>query len=379
MVVKTLLTGIVVVGVSFFSPQMSYSLTESELAAAAIDMNEAISRLPLRTVAFLKLTNHDKISLDAARFQDKLEIELLKGGNCDVVDRSSLARINAEMKLSNEGSLNPDSIKQLGKLYGVGGFIYAETFNDYSAGKMKNQVLIVKLINTETGELLFGEPYRLDGTEFETSYDIALKQITDKFQDRVEELRQRNIKRIAVWNVRNEEDSSVYAGKLTCAMTKTGIQVVDRENLNQLVKEQKFASSEMVDPKKAVELGQLYGIDGFLYGNLDHYPGAIKGDYRNYTSDLTVKLIDTEKGILVWGEDSTVTCLAYDVGRAEERKKARQQWAGVFGNSTLIFAGATLVPALYPEYFSGVSSRRTWAWSTASATVACFITWLVLK
>ncbi len=204
-------------------------------------------------------------------------------------------------------------------------------------------------------------------------------QVKDSFLGSVDELRQRNIKRIAVWNIRNDESSTVYAEKLTCALTETGMQIVDRENLNQLMTEQKFASSEMVDPRKAVELGQLYGIDGFLYGDLDHYPGTIKGDYRNYSSDLTVKLIDTEKGILVWGDSSTGTCLAYDVGRAEERRKERRQWAGVFGNGTLIFAGATLVPALYPEYFSGNSSRRTWAWSTASASVACFITWLILK
>jgi curli biogenesis system outer membrane secretion channel CsgG len=346
---------------------------------AATDLKPAIDRLSVKTVAFWKLLNHDKIPLDPIRFADKLEIELLKNGNCAVVDRSNLQRITVEMKLATQGTLSSESIKQIGKLYGVGGFIYADTFNDFSAGKMKNQVLIVKLVNTETGELLFAKAYRLDGTDFETSYDIALKVIRDKFQDSIADLKARSIRRIAVWDVHNEENSQVYAEKLTCAMTETGMQVVDRENLEQLVKEQKFTSSELVDPKTAIALGQLYGIDGFLYGNLAHSEGAVKGVDRYYSSDLALKMIDTEKGILVWGEDSRGTCLAYDVGRAEERKKVRRQWAVITGDGALIFAGATLVPLVYPEYFSTDSSRRTWMWSTASASVACFITWLTLK
>ncbi len=162
-------------GAFICSPLFALSLAENELAeTAAVDLKPAIDRLSLKTVAFWKLINNDAIPLDPVRFGDKLEIGLLKNGNCDVVDRNVLQRIYVEMKLSALGSLNTETIKQIGKLYCVGGFIYAETFNDYSAGKMKNQVLIVKLINTETGELMFCRIYRLDDTAFETSYDIAL-------------------------------------------------------------------------------------------------------------------------------------------------------------------------------------------------------------
>ena len=153
---KISLVGIFVVGMLFYSSPLAFALTENELATtAASDLTPAIARLPLKTVAFYKLTNNDNINLDAIKFQDKLEIELLKSGICDVVDRTVLQRLYAEMKLSAQDSQNPNTIKQIGKLYGVGGFIYADTYNDFTAGKMKNQVLIVRLVNTETGELFF--------------------------------------------------------------------------------------------------------------------------------------------------------------------------------------------------------------------------------
>lgn len=55
-----------------------FALDESALAdQVAKDISEKAYSLSVNTVAFWKLTNHDKLYLDASKFQDKLDIDLL--------------------------------------------------------------------------------------------------------------------------------------------------------------------------------------------------------------------------------------------------------------------------------------------------------------
>jgi len=89
------------------------------------------------------------------------EVLMRKGYN--VIERSQLQAILKEQKLSHSGILKPESMKQLGEVYGVNGIVtgtvgdfntnyVASLFNNtpYSSGS-----LTIKLVDVETARLLW--------------------------------------------------------------------------------------------------------------------------------------------------------------------------------------------------------------------------------
>ena len=67
------------------------------------------------------------------------------------------------------------------------------------------------------------------------------------------------------------------------------LDVINRAQLKRILKEQKFQLSDIVSADEYKELGQLAGIDLFIYGNL-------------YTNALILKAIDVQNSTIAWAE-----------------------------------------------------------------------------
>lgn len=114
-----------------------------------------------------------------------------------------------------------------------------------------------------------------------------------------------------------EEGNSVAIGKAFSAMLVTeftdrdGLRVLERQNMQTILQEQRLALSGRMDESSAVEIGKMLGVQYVLLGQVTSLPGQLRVDIRAVdveTSEvLTVlKKNDRPEGLLdvvVWVAD----------------------------------------------------------------------------
>lgn len=140
--------------------------------------------------------------------------------------------------------------------------------------------------------------------------------------------------RIAVLEFQNKADNQWWGhGGAEAAqdvfvteLVKSGkFRVIDREQLQALLREKNLSLSGDVDPATAVKAGKLLGVQYFLTGAVTEYgatdtsahgrgvrglPGFNAGK-RSFTAAMNARIIDTTTGEILWadearGEDSKV-------------------------------------------------------------------------
>ena len=83
-----------------------------------------------------------------------------------------------------------------------------------------------------------------------------------------------------------EGGNSAPLGKAVSAMLVTefsgrpGLKVIERQNLQELIQEQKLALSGLVDERQAVQIGQLLGAQYMLFGVASAAGGTLRIDVR---------------------------------------------------------------------------------------------------
>jgi curli biogenesis system outer membrane secretion channel CsgG len=133
--------------------------------------------------------------------------------------------------------------------------------------------------------------------------------------------------RIAVIEFKNKADNQWwYHGGAAAAqdvfvteLVKSGkFRVVEREQLEELMKEKNLSLSGDVDPASAVKIGKLLGVNYLLTGSVTEYgaqetgahgggigrlPGFSAGK-KNFVAALNARLIDTSTGEVVWADEA---------------------------------------------------------------------------
>lgn len=133
--------------------------------------------------------------------------------------------------------------------------------------------------------------------------------------------------RIAVIEFKNKADNQWwYHGGAAAAqdvfvteLVKSGkFRVVEREQLAALMEEKNLTLSGDVDPKTAVRVGKLLGVNYLLTGAVTEYgeqqtnvhtpglrriPGVSVGK-KTFTAAMNARLIDTSTGEIVWADEA---------------------------------------------------------------------------
>ena len=82
---------------------------------------------------------------------------------------------------------------------------------------------------------------------------------------------------------------------MTVALSTQGaVNVVDRENLQLIYQEQKLNQQVFIDESQARRLGELYGVDAFMYGKITSKPDG------SYLASL--KLMSIFSGVIIWAD-----------------------------------------------------------------------------
>ena len=72
--------------------------------------------------------------------------------------------------------------------------------------------------------------------------------------------------------------------------SKGTFQVMERSNLNAILKEQKLSSTGLIDPETAKQLGKLKMVDAVIVGNIAPFGNSFR---------VTIKILDTETGMSI--------------------------------------------------------------------------------
>lgn len=136
-----------------------------------------------------------------------------------------------------------------------------------------------------------------------------------------------NKPRIAVLELKNKADNQWwYHGGAAAAqdvfvteLVKSGkFRVVEREQLEALMQEKNLTLSGDVDPKSAVKIGKLLGVNYLLTGAVTEYGTTDKGAHgsgigrlpgfnagkRSFVAAMNARLIDTSTGEIVWADEA---------------------------------------------------------------------------
>ena len=208
-----------------------------------------------------------------------------------VISRRQLTDLLEEFKFTNtSGLIDPREMKEL-KLRGIDAFIFGRKLQT----GLQNSTFVIKLVDVNTGAILWGNVLGKQKDEVLTETAAQVKRIE------AASLRSSNpIRTIAFWRVENQSrdrnlDTDGLMDVMATKLSKSRrFKVVDRQNLEILVKEQEFTQSGLVNPKDIKEFGTQYGINGFIFGTVT--------DGNREAISVMLKLVEAETATIAWAE-----------------------------------------------------------------------------
>ena len=267
------------------SPVFAVTLDTEKLAQQIAKSIAQVATPKYATVAFSRIQG----GLDVGTKNELIDftnVAIVRSHSFRVVDRSKLNLILDEQKFNLSGMVSQDTYKELGKLLGVDLFIYGRLYND---------ILVMKAIDTERSALVWAEIFQIAPLD---SQSLAINQLAQKMNESLRKdlkrLKAGRIQQISFWNIASPFNNERTVDFLSAAITKEGsFQVVDRENLGLILEEQKLSMSDFIDEQKAKKMGELYGVDAFIYGTISRKRDQWIGSF---------KLLNIYTGVIEWAD-----------------------------------------------------------------------------
>ena len=220
---------------------------------------------------------------------DFTNVKIVRGRRFRVIDRSKLELILKEQKVLLKDFVSAQKYQELGKLMGVDIFIYGTFYRD---------ALVLKGIDVQNSAIIWAEYFPITKNTREMA---ILKSLGDgmirSLKKDLSRLKNANIRLISFWGLDagKQFSSRSVMDFLSIALTKDkSFKVVDRENLRLITNEQKLNQEVFIDQKNAKRLGELYGVDGFIYGNIKKR--------KDGTFLASMKIMNILNGVIEWAD-----------------------------------------------------------------------------
>lgn len=116
------------------------------------------------------------------------------------------------------------------------------------------------------------------------------------------------VKKIAMIPYSNDALGHRHTGEWETILIGNGYQLIERANMEDILKEQKLSITGIINPNQAAKLGELLGVDGIVLGKESRqkpFMGETSNGLNLVTvlmepSPSSVKLIDTKTGQVIW-------------------------------------------------------------------------------
>ncbi|PIP19230.1 MAG: hypothetical protein COT38_01755 [Candidatus Omnitrophica bacterium CG08_land_8_20_14_0_20_41_16] len=123
-------------------------------------------------------------------------------------------------------------------------------------------------------------------------------------------------------------DSELVTGLLTDALRESGkFAIIERQDINAILREAEFSSSKWVNPKQAVKIGNIYGVKYIIIANLLKSEAGEKVAANNYV--LALRLCEVETGNISatgQGDGLTVKDVVTNAVKDFSSKISSQPW-----------------------------------------------------
>jgi formylglycine-generating enzyme required for sulfatase activity/curli biogenesis system outer membrane secretion channel CsgG len=268
-------------------------------ARAAVDMEALAAKIADSLKANLTDSKFQTVAISRIRQEggggnladliDFSNVMLVRGRRFKVIDRSKLELILKEQQVQLQDFISTQKYKELGRLMGVDLFIYGTFYRD---------ALVLKGIDVQNSAIVWADLFPLTERSQDSAYLYSLGKGTvaslDKDLDRLKKAR---IRLVSFWDfdTNNTFSPKSVMDYLSVALTKEGhLRVVDRENIRLITEEQQLNQAVFIDEQSAKRLGELYGVDGFIYGGIKRRPDG------TYLASL--KLMNVFNGVIEWAD-----------------------------------------------------------------------------
>jgi len=268
-------------------------------AQAAVDVETLATRIAdslkthltapkFQTVAISRI-RQEGANYNVADLIDFTNVMLVRGRRFQVVDRSKLELILKEQQVQLQDFISTQKYKELGNLMGVDLFIYGTFYRD---------ALVLKGIDVQNSAIVWADIFPISDRAQDAGYLESLGKgaVASLEKDR-DRLRKAKIRLVSFWDI---DTNSTFSPKsvmdyLSVAITKEGdLKVVDRENIRLITEEQELNQSVFIDEQRAKKLGELYGVDAFIYGSIKRRPDG------SYLASL--KMMNIFNGVIEWAD-----------------------------------------------------------------------------
>ncbi|MBF0277803.1 MAG: SUMF1/EgtB/PvdO family nonheme iron enzyme [SAR324 cluster bacterium] len=297
-----------------------------------------------KTIAISRIKKRNPPPLiDINELIDYSNVELVGTEKFRVTDRSKLELILKEQRIQLSESVTPNEYKELGKILGIHLFIYGTLYRD---------VLILKAIDVQTSSVVWANIFTIEENSINhlLLHDFQTK-LSEALAPKVEKLKENNISKISFWKLEvppkrfSMEETMDY---LTVSISKGHLfTMIDRENLKTIAEEQQLNQSVFIDESEARQLGQLHGVDAFLYGKV------VSNDNDNYTASM--KMMSIFSGEIIWAKLIKFSLPSRKKGKIDvfaEKARERQDNEEFAKGMALIRGGSFLMGSEDPLYDS---------------------------
>ncbi len=314
---------------------------------------KSVQQLPgphYKTIAISRIKKRKgSVSLDINELIDYTNVKIVRGRRFRVTDRRKLQLILKEQRIQLSEFVSPNEYKELGKVLGVQLFVYGTLFND---------ALVLKALDVQTSAIIWSDVFTLQPNSINhlLLHDLG-KKFTQSIHNEVSKIRADKVSKISFWNleVPRRFSSDQVMDYLTASISKSQLfTVIDRENLQMIVQEQKLNQSVFIDESQARRLGELYGVDAFLYGSVTN-----KG---NHSYIASLKMMSIFTGVIIWADLIRFTLPAKEnkqklINPFEAKIRERKQKKGIREGMVVIKGGSFIMGSNDPLYNSAPARR----------------------
>ena len=98
-----------------------------------------------------------------------------------------------------------------------------------------------------------------------------------------------------------DNPAKIIQEKIISALAGQGnFKIIEREQLDKILAEQRLQASGLVDNASAAEIGKLLGADGIMVGTITEYGRTI---YPKARLTVNVRVVDTKTGLVKWATE----------------------------------------------------------------------------
>lgn|GEM_PF-1624394 len=240
-------------------------VTKLILTVVALFIQNSFAQMS--NIAVLNFTARNVNEVEAQVVSDRIRIAMKNTGKFTIIERNLMDKLLNEQRFQQSGCVESGCMVEVGKLLSVKQIVGG------SISRVGAQLVVeAKLVDVQTGEILKNVIKDYTGP-----YEMLLSQVVPAVASELsrEELLEtakpkKNIAQMEfVARGLSETEAAIISDRIRLELKNTGVfNVLEREMMNAILKEQSFQQSGCTESECLIEVGQLLAVEKMVGGSI---------------------------------------------------------------------------------------------------------------